>query len=134
VANFKLSVVAPDRTVFEDDVRSVVVPAVHGYLGLWSHHEPMLVALKPGIIHYSDATNQDHFVSISGGFLEVSESGVIVLAQDAARSSEIDSAEAESNLEEARKALRGESSSMTVEQAMHEIEKATARLKLVQKR
>lgn len=126
--------VAPDRTVFEDEVRSAVFPAVYGYMGIMSNHEPMLVALKPGLMSYVDATGQDHFVSVSGGFLETSGSGAIVLAQDAVRSEEIDLAEAESQLEEARKVLRGESSSMTLNEAMHEFEKATSRRELAKRR
>lgn len=130
MAVFNLSVVAPDRTVFEDQVSGVVLPAVNGYMGIQSNHEAMLVALKPGIISYTDTNSQIHSVSISGGFLEVSGTNVIVLAQDAVRSSEVDLAAAESLLEEARKALRGEASSMTTEEAMHELEKAYARIKV----
>jgi len=130
MAAFNLSVVAPDRTVFEDQVNSVILPAVNGYMGIQSNHEPMLVALKPGIINYTDTNNQAHFVSISGGFLEVSGTSVIVLAQDAVRSSEVDLGAAEASLEEARKALRGEPSSMTTTEAMHELEKAYARIKV----
>ena len=134
MASFKLSVVAPDRTVFEDDVKSVVVPAVYGYLGIMSGHEPSLIALKPGLIWYKDESNQDHWVSISGGFLETSESSVILLAQDAVRSAEVDLAEAQSALEEAKKVLRGEASSMTLNEAMTEMEKAAARLSLASKK
>lgn len=133
MATYKLSVVAPDRTVFEDEVTQSTFPAVYGYLGIWNNHEPMLVALKPGLISYTDAKNQLHFVSISGGFLETSGTSAIVLAQDAVRSSEVDLAQAETDLEEAKKALRGEASKMTVEQAMQEVEKATARLQAARK-
>jgi F-type H+-transporting ATPase subunit epsilon len=134
LANFKLSVVAPDRTVFEDDVQRAVFPAIYGYMGIMSNHEPMLVALKPGIISYVDAKGQDHFVSVSGGFLETSGTGAIVLAQDAVRSAEVDLAEAEAQLEEARKVLRGESSAMTLDEAMHEFDKATSRRELAKRR
>ena len=129
MALFKLSVVAPDRTVFEDEVESVVLPGVEGYLGIQSNHEPMLVALRPGIIEYMDRNNQRSFVSVSGGFTEISDNSVIVLAQDAQRATEIDVAEAEKALEEARRALRGEASSMTAQQATEEIERAMVRIK-----
>ncbi|MCA0361965.1 MAG: ATP synthase F1 subunit epsilon [Armatimonadetes bacterium] len=129
MALFKLSVVAPDRTVFEDEVESVVLPGVEGYLGIQSSHEPMLVALRPGIIEYMDRNNQRSFVSVSGGFTEISDNSVIVLAQDAQRATEIDVAEAEKALEEARRALRGEASSMTAQQATEEIERAMVRIK-----
>lgn len=129
MALFKLSVVAPDRTVFEDEVESVVLPGVEGYLGIQSSHEPMLVALRPGIIEYMDRNNQRSFVSVSGGFTEISDNSVIVLAQDAQRATEIDVAEAEKALEEARRALRGEASTMTAHQATEEIERAMVRIK-----
>lgn len=129
MAQFQLSVVAPDRTVFENTVESVVLPGVEGYLGVMAGHEAMLMALKPGIIEFEDVNRQRNFVSVSGGFAEISSNKCIVLAQDAALASEIDVAEAEKMLEEARKALRGEASSMTSAQATEEIERAMIRIK-----
>lgn len=129
MATFQLSVVAPDRTVFEDEVQSVILPAVEGYLGVMAGHEPMLLALRTGIIEYEDTNRQRNFVTVSGGFVEISDNKCIVLAQDAQRSHEIDVAEAERMLEEARKALRGESSEMTSEEATDELERAMMRLK-----
>lgn len=129
MANFLLSVVAPDRTVFEDTVESVVLPGVEGYLGIMAGHEPTLLALRAGIIEYEDPNRQRHYVSVSGGFTEVSDNKVIVLAEDAQRSTEIDVAAAEKVLEEARRALRGEETSMTAEQATDELERAMIRIK-----
>lgn len=129
MANFHLSVVAPDRTVFEDEVQSVVLPGAEGYLGVLHNHEPLLVALRPGIIEYLDKSNQRSFVTVTGGFAEVSDNNVIVLAQDARRSTEIDIADAEKMLDLARKALRGEASSMTADEAAEEIERAMIRIK-----
>lgn len=129
MATFQLSVVAPDRTVFEDEVQSVILPAVEGYLGVQAGHEPMLLALRTGIIEYEDTNRQRNFVTVSGGFVEISDNKCIVLAQDAQRSHEIDVAEAERLLEEARKALRGESSELTSEEATDELERAMMRLK-----
>ena len=45
---YKLSVVAPDRTVYEDTVQSAIVPAEFGYMGVLADHAPTIVALKPG--------------------------------------------------------------------------------------
>ena len=129
MATLQLSVVAPDRTVFEDEVASVVLPGVEGYLGVMAGHEASLLALRPGIIEYEDTNRQRNFVTVSGGFVEISDNKCIVLAQDAQRSQEIDVAEAEKMLEEARRALRGESSTMSSEEATEELERAMMRLK-----
>ncbi len=126
---FKLSVVAPDRTVVEEMVQSVVLPAVDGYLGVWANHEASIVALEPGILEYLDRGNQRHYVSINGGFSEIVENRVIVLADDAKRASEIDVAETEKHLEQARRALRGEDSSMGIDEATSVIRVASVRLK-----
>jgi F-type H+-transporting ATPase subunit epsilon len=124
---FKLSVVAPDRTVFEDMVDGVIVPAELGYMGLLADHEPSIVALKAGLVEY-EVGSERHFVAISGGFLESSSGGVIVLASTAEKASDIDVSRAERALEEARKALRGEVSGVTTEEATQELERAMARV------
>ncbi len=126
---FKLSVVAPDRTVVEEQVQSLNAPAFGGYVGVMANHAPIIVALKTGLIEYRDSNNQTHYISIGGGFLEVSNNSAIVLADDAQRSQEIDLKEWETRLETARKALRGESTTMTSEEATHEIELAMNRIK-----
>lgn len=126
---FKLSVVAPDRTVFEDNVQSLIAPGVQGYLGILADHEPVIVALKTGILEFVEASGQRAYVSISGGFLEASNNSVIVLANTAERSSEIDLARAERALEEARRALRGEATEVSREQALEELERAMNRVK-----
>jgi len=125
---FKLSVVAPDRTVFEDDVESFIAPGVDGYLGVMADHEPSIVALKTGVVEYIDASDQKHFVSISGGFLEIDGGAAIILAITAATTTEIDLERAEQALEEARKALRGEDSSVTMEEAATELDRAMNRI------
>ena len=126
---FKLSVVAPDRTVFEDEVSSMIVPGITGYLGVMAEHEPSIVALRSGVVEFVDKSDQREHVAITGGFLEVSANHAIVLADDARMAKDIDLADEQRNLEEARRALRGEPSEIGQEQAQHELDRAMARLK-----
>ncbi|MEZ5163036.1 MAG: hypothetical protein R2688_04665 [Fimbriimonadaceae bacterium] len=80
-----------DRTVFEDEVQSVIPLGVNGYSGDSSRHLLMILALRSGIMEFRDLNNQVDYVSVSGGFAEVSEKNhVIVLAQDAERATEIE--------------------------------------------
>jgi F-type H+-transporting ATPase subunit epsilon len=92
-------------------------------------HEPMIAALKTGLIEFMDASNQRHYVAIGGGFMEVSEENAIVLADSAERASEIDIAEAEQQVEAAKKALRGEDSVLSQAEAVQELERAMNRIK-----
>jgi F-type H+-transporting ATPase subunit epsilon len=129
-AELTLSIVAPDRALLEEPVRSVVVPAVNGYLGALKGHEPLIAALKPGYLEYEDAHSQRHYVAVSGGFVEIANDRISVLADSAERSTEIDVAKAEAELEKARQMLRGGDSPLSQEEAVHEIEKATTRIKV----
>lgn len=127
---YQLSVVAPDRTVVDQAVQSLIAPGHEGYLGVQAGHQPVIVALKPGLVEYLDPQGKREFVAIGGGFMEVSGDSVIVLADDARRASEINAREVEEALDKARRALRGEDSEMTREEAVQEIERCIARLRL----
>jgi F-type H+-transporting ATPase subunit epsilon len=127
---FQLSVVAPDRSVVEESVSTVVVPGSEGYFGVQIGHTPLVVELKPGMVEYSDGNAARHFVYIGGGFAEVRPDRVTILADEAARATEIDIADAEHRLEEARRVLRGEESvTLSREQAVIEMERAMSRIR-----
>lgn len=126
---FHLSVVAPDRSVVEESVTSVIAPGQDGYFGVQAGHVPLIAALKPGILEYVDPSSNRHYVYMGGGFAEVTATRVTVLADEAQHSNEIDATKAEQHLEEARKAMRGEDSSMTHEEAVIEVERAINRMK-----
>lgn len=77
---FKLSVVTPEKIVFEKDVRSIVAPGSEGYLGVLTDHAPLITALIPGILTVTDNAGNDVDYSVAGGFLEVSGNVATVLA------------------------------------------------------
>ncbi len=126
---FSLSVVAPDKSVVEEQVTSVIAPGTEGYFGVLAGHTPLIAALKPGMIEYLALDGNRHYVYVGGGFAEVNGDRVTILADEASRANEIDVSEAERRLEEARRALRGEPSSVSGENAVAEIEKAMSRIR-----
>jgi F-type H+-transporting ATPase subunit epsilon len=127
---FKLSIVAPDRAIVDGaSATAVVAPGVDGYFGVMAGHVPIVSALKPGILEYLDATNQRHYIYVGGGFVQIGTDTVTVLADEARLAVDLDVAEAERTLEEARRALRGEDSAVSSSEALLEIERATARIK-----
>jgi F-type H+-transporting ATPase subunit epsilon len=87
---FRLSIVTPEKTFFDAEVASLIVPGSEGYLGVLSNHAPLITALKPGKIEYKDADNNSLFVAVSGGFLEVSGNVATLLADAAEDTEEID--------------------------------------------
>lgn len=78
----KVSVISPERTIFEGDADSIVVPAWDGQLGVMKGHAPMLVLLGEGDMHIKSGGSDQHF-KISGGFMQVADDVVTVLSEHA---------------------------------------------------
>jgi len=77
---FRLTVVTPEKTVFEQEARSVIAPGSEGYLGILKNHAPLITALIPGKLTVTDADDRVAEYALSGGFLEVSHNVVTILA------------------------------------------------------
>lgn len=131
--DFSISIVAPDRSVVEDRAQSVVAPGIEGYFGIMAGHLSMVATLRAGIVEYVDAKGQRHHIAVSGGFAEISAERLTILADSASRASEIDVKQEEQRLEKARRALRGEDTTMTSQEATAEIERAMARIRTAQR-
>lgn len=108
---FKLSVVTPEKIVFEKDVRSIVASGSEGYLGVLTDHAPLITALIPGILTVTDNAGDDVDYSVSGGFLEVSGNVATVLADAIEDPDRIDVERAKQAEQRARKRLSRRSDS-----------------------
>jgi F-type H+-transporting ATPase subunit epsilon len=132
---FKLSVVTPEKTVFEQDVRSIVAPGSEGYLGVLSNHAPLITALNPGTLAVVDVNGDEAFYSISGGFLEVSNNIATILADSIEIPDEIDIDRAQAAVERARELLLKRASlDVDTERAKGSLERAKNRLKIAQRK
>ena len=94
MSSIRLDIITAERVVFSEDVDVVVAPGVEGQLGILPHHAPLMTTLQEGELRVRKG-GEEFFLAISGGFLEVRPDRVIVLADAAERSEEIDIARAE---------------------------------------
>ncbi|MFC0337463.1 ATP synthase F1 subcomplex epsilon subunit [Kushneria avicenniae] len=129
MATMQCNIVSAERNIFAGEVERVVAISVLGELGILRGHEPTLTELKPGPVRIIHDGGEEEIYFVSGGFLEVQPNMVIVLADSADRARDLDAAEAEKARDEARSALQGKNSEMDYQQALAEIEAATARLR-----
>jgi F-type H+-transporting ATPase subunit epsilon len=84
LADLHFELVTPDRLVMADDVYMVVVPGTEGESGIMTGHAPYMTTLKDGeVAVYRSAGAQPERISVTGGFAEVSEQGLTVLAESA---------------------------------------------------
>lgn len=101
----RCEVVTAERTVFEDDVSMVVAPGIEGQLGILPHHAPLMTALTWGELIIHREGQEDEFIAIGGGFLEVGPDHVTILADSAERAEEIDEMRAEEARQRARETM-----------------------------
>jgi F-type H+-transporting ATPase subunit epsilon len=130
----RCEIVSQDRKVFEGEVDIVVAPGAEGEMGILPHHAPTLTALKTGVLKIR-RDGREEFFAISGGFMEVLPDHVIVLADAAERSDEIDLARAEEARRKAEESLKNaprESKSFL--EAEMALRRSTLRLKIAQRR
>jgi len=101
-----LEITTPMRMVVAEQVDEVVAPGIEGYFGVLPGHAPFLTTLGTGIVTYRIGRDE-HQLAVSGGFAEVRNDKVIILADTAERPEEIDRARAERSRERAERRLSG---------------------------
>jgi F-type H+-transporting ATPase subunit epsilon len=79
-ATFQLSILTPERGVFEGQVEYVEVPGTEGYMGVLANHASLVTALAPGRLTVRKADGVPHKLEVSGGFFEVAKNKATVLA------------------------------------------------------
>ncbi len=94
------------RLIFSGECLHVTAPAAFGEVCILPRHAPLLTLLRPGAIRLQTATGEAQFYYVSGGFLEVMDSQVTILADQVLRSSEIDQERAMEARREAEQVLR----------------------------
>ncbi|GAV22211.1 F0F1 ATP synthase subunit epsilon [Carboxydothermus pertinax] len=124
----KLEVVTPERVVANEYVDFVVAPGVEGEVGILPLHAPMITSLDIGILRYT-VDGQTEKIAVSGGFLEVRNNKVVVLANAAERGEEIDVERAQKALERARERLTKRTPDIDVLRAELAMRRALNRLK-----
>ena len=106
MAGLHLTIVTAERTLLsEDGIELVSAPGVKGRLGILPSHTPLLTTLEPGDLYFRRGSEEVH-VAVSGGFLQVDQNRVVVLADTAERADEIEEARAEEARRRAEALLR----------------------------
>ena len=84
MADLHFELVTPERLVRADEVHMVVVPGVEGEFGVMAGHAPFMTTLKDGELKvYKSAGAAPESIAVSGGFAEVGDKGLTVLAESA---------------------------------------------------
>lgn len=85
----KLEIVTPEKIIYSGDVDQITAETTDGRIAILPHHVNLFTKIKPGELHLKIA-DKEQFLAITGGFVEVSNNKVTILADYAVRTEEID--------------------------------------------
>lgn len=84
MADLHFELVTPEKLVMSEDVHMVVVPGSEGQFGVMAGHAPYMSTLRDGeLAVYRTVGGTPELIAVSGGFAEVSDKGLTVLAESA---------------------------------------------------
>ncbi|TNE70889.1 ATP synthase F1 subunit epsilon [bacterium] len=106
MSNFKTSLLTPDGAIFEGDTVSLNVPGSNGDFQVLHNHAALMSTLDIGIAKIKTTDNKVQEYALSGGFVEVNQNVVTVLAEAAEDASHIDVERAKASKERAEERLR----------------------------
>jgi len=129
-----LDIVTPERVVLSEDGFDIVVaPGIEGELGLLPRHAPLMTMLEIGELRARRGAEEMH-LAIAGGFLEIRDNRVTILADAAERSEEIDIARAEAARRRAEEAMANRHAELDVAMVLAEARRAEVRVRVAQRR
>lgn len=131
MAALRLEIVTPDQVVLSSDVEYVGAPGVDGEFGVLAGHIPLLTALSIGTLVYRIG-NKDYMAFIAGGFAEVADNKITILAHAAELAENIDVERAEKAKARAEERLQNakHQDGIDIVRAENAMKRAIMRLKI----
>ena len=130
----RVDIVTAERLVYsEEGVDGIIVPGVEGELGVLPRHAPLLTMIQPGVLRIVKG-GEEVEMAITGGFIEVRQNRVTVLADAAERAEEIDVVRAEEARRRAQRLLVDRTAEMDLSRAEAALARALIRLKVAERR
>jgi F-type H+-transporting ATPase subunit epsilon len=128
-----VDIVSAEGELFSGAALEVFAPASQGDLGILPRHAPLLTLLKPGEVRVRTPDGEQQHFFVGGGALEVQPSRVTVLADTALRARDIDEAAALAAKQRAEDALREKGGHMTEAEALAELARVAAMMKVLKR-
>ncbi|ADC89796.1 ATP synthase F1, epsilon subunit [Thermocrinis albus DSM 14484] len=127
----RVEVVTPKGIVFSNDVTSVNIPTVEGEIGVLEKHMYLMTLLKPGLLYFDG--KQENGFAVTYGFVDVTPTKVIVLAEEAYPIGSIDPGREKELFDEAVKKLATATTVEEYEEYLRQMERARTLLELVER-
>ena len=122
------------ESIFSGEAKFVALPGEMGELGIYPRHTPLITRIKPGAVRILRADNdEEEFVFVAGGILEIQPGTVTVLADTAIRGHDLDEAKAVEARQLAEEAMKNAKTDIDFAAAQGEFATMAAQLAAIQK-
>lgn len=133
MSKLTVEIVTPERVVYSGEAKMVIVRGVQGELGILPQHTPIVTPLKIAPVRILLEDGKETKIAVSGGFMEVSNNKVTILAEAAELPGDIDRARAEEAKKRAEKRISEKFPDFDIQRAECALQRATMRLDISQK-
>lgn len=129
----QVDIVSAEGEIFSGPATMFFAPGTLGDLGIAPRHAPLLTLLKPGEVRVQTADGSEQHFFVGGGALEVQPHKITVLADTAIRAKDLDEQAALAAKQRAEEMLRDKVDKISQAEALAELARAAAQLKLIQR-
>jgi F-type H+-transporting ATPase subunit epsilon len=134
MSTIHVEIVSAEGEIYSGDAEMVIVPASMGDVGITPRHAPLMTNLRPGEVRIKVPNQDDEvFIYVTGGVLEVQPHLVTVLADSALHGDQLDEQAALDAQKSAQEALAGATEKEDIEHAQLQLVEAAARYSAAQK-
>jgi F-type H+-transporting ATPase subunit epsilon len=134
MATIHVDVVSAEESIFSGEAKFVALPGENGELGILPRHTPLITRIKPGAVRIQRAdSDEEEFVFVAGGILEVQPGTVTVLADTAIRGRDLDEAKANEAKKLAEEAMRNAKNELDLAKAQSEFAAMAAQIAAISK-
>ena len=134
MATIHVDVVSAEENIFSGEAKFVALPGENGELGILPRHTPLITRIKPGAVRIQRAdSDEEEFVFVAGGILEVQPGTVTVLADTAIRGHDLDEAKAEGARKAAEEAMANAKTDIDFARAQSEFAVMAAQIAAIRK-
>jgi F-type H+-transporting ATPase subunit epsilon len=135
MAKLSVDVITAERVVFSDtDIDAVVAPGAAGELTVLPEHAPLITSLVPGELRIQKTGADETYMMVTGGFLEVRDDKVVILAENAQHAEEIDIALAQEARARAEKMLTSREAAVDMSRIQAELRRSLIAIKVAERR
>ncbi|MDI1258031.1 F0F1 ATP synthase subunit epsilon [Aquabacterium sp.] len=129
-----VDVVSAEESIFSGEATLVSLPGESGELGILPRHTPLITRIKAGAVRIQRAdNNEEEFVFVAGGILEVQPGTVTVLADTAIRGKDLDESKANEAKRLAQEAVSNAKGDLDLAKAQSELQIMIAQLAALQR-